>query len=1535
MGKRRNNFKKIIAAMLATSLVFASVSTNVYATGNDNRMDAEISDVSQLAATGGAIGVELSASEVDMNYIISRAGNGDIKAYGESLENGGTPQVTDDNTVQPGEGGTAYYIDAVNGDDGNDGKSKEKAWKTFEVANQTEFAPGDCILLKAGCEWEDCCLSPKGSGTENNPIRISSYGAGNLPKLSGNGTVGELIYLCDQEYIQISNVEITNTTPELEGINLIEVNNDNGEHLKDVRGICVAGQSRGEALDGISISNVYIHDVTGEDCWIGGNASDSIPGITKATGWDGSKRTGAIVFEIEQPETLGQEPTTFNDVVVENNVLIDNSFGGIIFKQWKGDKVDDSEPGADVNWANGDDNLRSPCYASAAWNPHTNIVIQDNYLSHAGSDYACNTIYATSIKNSVIQGNVSKGAGTCAIELYYTDDVVIQYNEIYDVKAKAGGADSNAIDPDKKATNTMIQYNYSHNTGDGILLCGFIYGSAVVRYNVVQDANKRYLNPHGDRGYNYIYNNVFYNTLENSTVTFIDSSGGSAYLGKTVNMHYIYNNIFYNAASNTTNVVLNDGEGLVYSNNCYYGKAVNVVGEDEKAICQNPEFVGDLSTNDINDLQLAATSPLINSGKNVDDTLSDAGYIFSTAVFGDTDIYGNTTPVDNVDIGVFEYQGVEGVGSVHGYVYDEYGYKIPGASVKLGEQTVTADDSAYYVFDNITPGTYSLVASMSEYNDGTPINVDIESKRVKTVDLTLGESTSSIGNISGIVKNSSGTIAGATVKLLGTDLSVVTETTTDGSGAFTFAGVAVNLSDGYTISVEKNGYVTIDKENVIVRPANTTVVEIVMSKDIGSTVYVGNITFDDCATGAFDGNDDWTIYNADNSIRIAEIVEDEAIEGNKYLHLEKTGTTKSSLAFFNKNAFDLSGTVTIEARVMRESSNTSTADQLGMYSYNGDSFLISGDPTSSKNPAATFAFSKGNIITHNKTGSSSTVTAKTFEAGQWYVIRNVANIDTGTFDFYIDDMETPVLSNQPLRTITNLDYFMFFINGSNVGELNIDYFRICQGAPYDYNKAELLTLDVEDMEVVQKSDTEYVVNEAVESTKDSINVKAFAGFGSVTVNGVVATKDTAAKVPLEVGENVINIKVTAEDGINIKDYTLKITKQDPDVEAYLNSVVISNVDYSPEFNKAVTEYSANVANSVEKVSILCEKANEYCTLETVVNGVNINDLENISLIEGLNTIIITVGSKDGTNYEYYTFEINRAQDSTDNNNNDNDNNSNNNSDNNNNNNNNDNNSTVKVTSIALNKTSVSFNTIGATETLTATVDPSNATDKSVKWSSSNEAVAVVNNGVVTAKGNGTATITAKAGEKEANCTVTVSQKSDSVSITLKGTKVSGKSLPVTKGKSYTLKAVVSPTTVASENAKVTWSTSNKKIATVSKSGKVKMLKTGTVKITAKTADGKKATVTLKAKKAVVKVSKLKIAGKKTMKVKDKQKLTLTVSPVTANNQKVTWKSSNKKIATVSSKGVVTAKKAGKVTITATAKDGSKKSVKFKITVKAK
>ena len=163
-------------------------------------------------------------------------------------------------------------------------------------------------------------------------------------------------------------------------------------------------------------------------------------------------------------------------------------------------------------------------------------------------------------------------------------------------------------------------------------------------------------------------------------------------------------------------------------------------------------------------------------------------------------------------------------------------------------------------------------------------------------------------------------------------------------------------------------------------------------------------------------------------------------------------------------------------------------------------------------------------------------------------------------------------------------------------------------------------------------------------------------------------------------------------------------------------------------------------------------------------------------------------------------------------------------------------STVAVTGISLDKNTMSIKK-GASGSLTATVSPSNATNKKVTWTSSNTSVATINNGTVNAVGTGTATITARTadGGKTASCKVTVTEdKPATVSVT--GVSLNKTSLSLKKGASEVLTATVSPSNAT--NKKVTWTSSNTSVATVS-NGVIKGLKAGTATIAAKTEDGGK------------------------------------------------------------------------------------------------
>ena len=269
---------------------------------------------------------------------------------------------------------------------------------------------------------------------------------------------------------------------------------------------------------------------------------------------------------------------------------------------------------------------------------------------------------------------------------------------------------------------------------------------------------------------------------------------------------------------------------------------------------------------------------------------------------------------------------------------------------------------------------------------------------------------------------------------------------------------------------------------------------------------------------------------------------------------------------------------------------------------------------------------------------------------------------------------------------------------------------------------------------------------------------------------------------------------------------------------------------------------------------------------------------------------------------------------------------------------------ITVAEIKLSQSTLSMKK-GETAALTVTITPENATDKSVDWTSSDTKIATVDStGKVTAVSAGTASITCTAqdgSDKKATCEVTVTDPIPPKPSVVKVTKITlnKTTASVGKGKTMQLTATVTPTNAT--NKAVTWKSSNTKIATVSSTGKVTAKAAGTVTITctAKDGSGKKATckvTVIESKppvKPTVKVTKVTL-NKKTATLSPKETLTLkaTVTPTNATNKGVIWKSSNTKIATVSSTGRVTAKSAGTVTITCTAKDGSGKKATCKITV---
>ncbi|MDL2223488.1 Ig-like domain-containing protein [Bacteroidales bacterium OttesenSCG-928-M11] len=240
---------------------------------------------------------------------------------------------------------------------------------------------------------------------------------------------------------------------------------------------------------------------------------------------------------------------------------------------------------------------------------------------------------------------------------------------------------------------------------------------------------------------------------------------------------------------------------------------------------------------------------------------------------------------------------------------------------------------------------------------------------------------------------------------------------------------------------------------------------------------------------------------------------------------------------------------------------------------------------------------------------------------------------------------------------------------------------------------------------------------------------------------------------------------------------------------------------------------------------------------------------------------------------------------------------------------------ISVISIDLNKTTANL-LIGNTEQLTYSINPTDATNQNVSWSSSNTNVASVQDGLITALtvGTTTVTVTTEDGNKTASCIVTVDPITVST-IVLNKTAIN-LSLNATEQLTYSI------TPSNATNQKVTWSSSNSNIVSV-QDGLITALAIGTATITITTEDGNK---TANCIVTVVPTAVVSIVLNKTessLLIGEIEQLTYTITPEDASNKNVTWNSSNKEVASVED-GLVKALAAGTTTISITTEDGNKK-----------
>ncbi len=240
--------------------------------------------------------------------------------------------------------------------------------------------------------------------------------------------------------------------------------------------------------------------------------------------------------------------------------------------------------------------------------------------------------------------------------------------------------------------------------------------------------------------------------------------------------------------------------------------------------------------------------------------------------------------------------------------------------------------------------------------------------------------------------------------------------------------------------------------------------------------------------------------------------------------------------------------------------------------------------------------------------------------------------------------------------------------------------------------------------------------------------------------------------------------------------------------------------------------------------------------------------------------------------------------------------------------------TVLVTKLSLNKTAAILSP-GASLQLNATIEPTNASDKTLIWESTNPRVAAVDsNGLVTAKKFGTVVVTVKTADESKKATCVIYVKKPLTGISLNKT-----SLSMSMNGSEQLYVSYLPEDTT-EDKTVVWSSSDTSVVVVDGDGFVKPIAPGTATVTAQVGKfSANATVEVKP----VAVTAVEIHYPKSMiEVGEKILLTAEVTPIDATNKAVKWSVENHEIAAIDDSGNVTGIKAGQTVITATAQDGN-------------
>jgi hypothetical protein len=300
----------------------------------------------------------------------------------------------------------------------------------FDVLRTRNYSPGDTILFKRGVQFSGM-FAPSGKGSEQAPIKIDVYGAGERPRINAQGKHQAGLFLEDVSYWEVNGLEITNTDG---------TDRDQGQLF----GIYVLARGAEGTYRHVYINDCFIHDVNGK-----------VPG----------KKRGGIHVHIADLNA-----TIFDDLRITNNRIM--RVGGV--------GIGNTSSCGRIEFREHD------AVSHYLW---TNVYVAGNYVGYTGR----NNVIARVSKDAVYEHNVlahsSRYSTGHSIFCFNTDGIKIQCNEAYG-NVGEGGIDRGGFDADYNCINTFIQYNYSH---DNHWFCGIMKRrnrNVVIRYNISQNDQK-------------------------------------------------------------------------------------------------------------------------------------------------------------------------------------------------------------------------------------------------------------------------------------------------------------------------------------------------------------------------------------------------------------------------------------------------------------------------------------------------------------------------------------------------------------------------------------------------------------------------------------------------------------------------------------------------------------------------------------------------------------------------------------------------------------------------------------------------------------------------------------------------------------------------------------------------------------------------------------------------------------------------------------------------------------------------------------